>query len=209
MQTFHRRFEFTGDRVLAAIEPGSDSDRDAGDHDAGDSHRCIEVDNVLSVITADELTEWDETGNTGNSRQNNQRGCHGSGSLMRFVFMFCRITPEDTEVEAEHIECGQRSDECHDPTHHRAEFKSCGEDLILTEESRERRDTCDSEAGDQEGDVCNRHLFAESAHMAHFVAVDGVDNCTGPQEEQRLEHSVSKEVEHAGHITEAVVSAVT
>ena len=36
-----------------------------------------------------------------------------------------------------------------------------------------------------------------------------MDDRTGTEEQQRLEHSMREEVEHTGHVTEAVVSAVT
>ena len=43
------------------------------------------------------------------------------------------------------------------------------------------------------------HVLAEPAHECHLVAVDGVDDTTGTEEEAGLEHGVGEQVEHSGH----------
>ena len=125
------------------------------------------------------------------------------------MLMFGRCTPEDVIIEAEHIECRQTCDKAHDPTHDRSKAERSRQNFIFTEESREGRNTGNCQTGDQESDMRNGQLFAQTAHAAHLVAVYGVDNRSGTQEEQRLEHGVRKQVEHTGHISGAVVSAIT
>ena len=41
-------------------------------------------------------------------------------------------------------------------------------------------------------------------HLVVLVAVNGMDDGTGAQEEQRLEHSVGEQVEHRRHVAQAV-----
>ena len=43
----------------------------------------------------------------------------------------------------------------------------------------------------------NRHVLAETAHGTHLVAVYRMDDATGTEEQQCLEHGVSEQVEHA------------
>ena len=49
----------------------------------------------------------------------------------------------------------------------------------------------------------NRHVFAQTAHGFHLVAVYGMDDASGSQEEQGLEHGVCEQVEHTGHVTQS------
>ena len=49
------------------------------------------------------------------------------------------------------------------------------------------------------------HIFAETAHRGVVVGVYGMDEGTCTEEEERLEHGVCEQVEHGGHVSEAVV----
>lgn len=52
-------------------------------------------------------------------------------------------------------------------------------------------------------------VFPQAAHGLHLVAVHGMNHRTGTEEEQRLEESVRKEVEHGGRIALARMTAHT
>ena len=117
--------------------------------------------------------------------------------------LFVRLAPpEDAEVETEHIECRHGSNACHDPAYYRTELEASGQNLVLREEARERRNAGNGQASNQEGDVGNRHILAETAHGTHLIAVYRMDDATGTKEQQRLEHGVGEQVEHARHITQ-------
>ncbi len=110
-------------------------------------------------------------------------------------------TPEDAVVQTEHVEGRHSCDTRHNPTAYRTVGKAGSNDFILRTEAREERNTCNSEAADEEGDVGNRHIFAQTAHHSHLVRVNGVDDTTGTEEQAGLEHSMGKEVEHTSHET--------
>ena len=46
------------------------------------------------------------------------------------------------------------------------------------------------------------HIFAQTTHFAHFVAVNGVDDATCTQEETSFEHGVGEEMEQTCHVSE-------
>lgn len=46
----------------------------------------------------------------------------------------------------------------------------------------------------------------QSAHIILEVAADDNNDCTGAEEEQGFEHSMSEEVEHAGHISKTTLT---
>ena len=60
----------------------------------------------------------------------------------------------------------------------------------------------DGQTGNEESNVRDGHVLAQSTHGRHLVAVYGMDDAAGPEEEQRLEHGVGEEVEHGGHVTQ-------
>ena len=62
----------------------------------------------------------------------------------------------------------------------------------------------DRQRGDQEGQVGDRHLLAQPAHVPDLVAVHGVDDRPGRKEQQRLEERVREQVEHAGRVAERI-----
>ena len=120
--------------------------------------------------------------------------------------LFVRLAPpEDAEVETEHIESRHGSNACHNPAYYRTELEASGQNLVLREEARERRNAGNGQASNQEGDVGNRHVLAETTHSTHLVAVYGMDDATGTKEQQCLEHGVGEQVEHARHITQTAV----
>ena len=145
-----------------------------------------------------------DTHTDSNQAEHNQRDRHRGrslmGSMMRMGLHILR-TPEDTVVQTEHIEGRHRSNTCHDPTYYRTIGKASRDNLILRTETREERNTSNSQTADQEGDMCNRHILAQATHQGHLIGVNGVDDTTGTQEQTSLEHGVGEEMEHTGHIT--------
>ena len=100
-------------------------------------------------------------------------------SVEGFVFR----APENAIIQTEHVECGHRSYTCHYPAHDRAEPEAGGQDFVFGEESRERPNARNGKAGYQKCDVGDRHVFAQPAHRAHFIAVYGMNDASCPQEE--------------------------
>ena len=75
-------------------------------------------------------------------------------------------------------------------------------DLILREETSQRPETADGNRSDEEADIGDRHILVQTTHVLLEVAADDDNDSTGAEEEQRLEHGVGEEVEHAGHIAD-------
>ena len=121
---------------------------------------------------------------------------------MMLVSLLVLRTPEDTVVQAEHIESRHGGNTCHDPSHHRTVLEAGCDNLILRAEAREEGNTCDGETTDEEGDMRNRHILTETTHQRHLIAVDSVDNTSSTEEQASLEHGVGEEVEHTSHITQ-------
>ena len=46
------------------------------------------------------------------------------------------------------------------------------------------------------------HVLAQTSHGRHLVAVNCVNDATGAEEEQCLEHGVGEQVEHRSHVAE-------
>ena len=130
---------------------------------------------------------------------------------------------EREEVRAEHVEGSHRRrddadpvDRCAEPRRprpkrlHATKFRCDNlrrerspEDLVLRPEARQRRRTCDREAGDQEGPPSQRHVLAQPAHVPHVLRLVGVvdasvhrvDHRAGPEEEACFEKRVREDVE--------------
>ena len=49
------------------------------------------------------------------------------------------------------------------------------------------------------------HIFTQTTHFAHFVAVNCVDDATRTQEEASLKHGVGEEMEQTCHVSEGSV----
>ena len=114
-------------------------------------------------------------------------------------------TPEDAVVQTEHVEGGHSSDTRHDPTNHRTVLHAGGDNLILRTETREERNSRNGQTGEEEGDVRNRHILAQTTHQSHLIRVYCMDDTTGTQEQASLEHSVGEQMEHTSHITQLSV----
>ena len=124
---------------------------------------------------------------------------------MVLVSLLILRTPEDTVVQAEHIEGCHGSNTCHDPSHHRTVLEAGSDNLILRAETREEGNTCDGQTADKEGDMRHRHILAQTTHQRHLVRVDSVDDTSRTEEQASLKHSVGEEVEHTSHITQLSV----
>ena len=46
------------------------------------------------------------------------------------------------------------------------------------------------------------HILAQATHCAHLVAVNGMNDTAGTEEEASLEHGVGEEMEHGGHVAQ-------
>ena len=168
------------------------------------------MDGVVLTVGGDEATEAAaetcktgdggvDTNTHGDDAEHNERYGHCERCLMRGVVgmeLLVLCAPEDAVVKTEHIECGHGGYSCHNPSYKRTVGKACGDNLVLGAEAREERNTGDGKAGDEEGDVGDGHILAQSAHCRHLVAVDGVDDTSGTEEQAGLEHGVGEEVEH-------------
>ena len=46
------------------------------------------------------------------------------------------------------------------------------------------------------------HILAQTSHHRHLIAVNGMDDTSGTEEEASFEHGVCEEVEHGSHVSE-------
>ena len=122
---------------------------------------------------------------------------------MNLVF----LPEEDEVVDTEHVERCHSCHHAHPEAPANAFLVASHENLILTEEACKRRNTCNSQATNKECNASDGHVLVQAVHLAVLIAVNSVDDCTGTQEEQCLEHSVSEQVEHRSHV--AKTSLVT
>ena len=193
--------------LVACIHPGSQADGYQGYDDAGYSYLGIQVDVVCVSVSRNEMSERkNPAADNGNGCQHHQRESHGQRAFVRCmvcVQFFVFSSPEDAVIQTEHVECGHTGNNRHNPSHYRAELEAGGQNLVLREEARERRNTCNRQTGNEEGDVGNRHILAQAAHGRHLVAVNGMDDASGAEEQQSLEHGVSEQVEHACHVSQS------
>ena len=189
-----------------AVELPGNQNRNQRDDHAGNRHLHIQMDDIGGPGAADELAERDESCHHGDQGQEYERAGHVLGRFVQRMLVLGRFAPEDIVVKPEHVESGQGGNEGHDHAQPRLEHESSRQDFVLAEESGERGDAGDSQAGYQEGDMRDRHLLAQASHPAHLVAMHGMDDGTGTEEEQGFEHGVGEEVEHRSHITEAFVA---
>ena len=58
------------------------------------------------------------------------------------------------------------------------------------------------QTANQESDVRDGHVLAQTTHRTHFVAVHRMNDATGAEEQAGLEHGVREQVEHTGHVAE-------
>ncbi len=207
VQAGHGGRHAVGNRAFLAVEGRGDGDGHDGHDDAGSRYRPVQVDSVCRPVAADEVPEGDESGHDGDRRQEDERHGHGFRRLVGRVFVAAFLAPKNVVVETEHVESRQARDEAHHHAEDRAELECGRQNLVLAEEAGEWRYARDGQAGDEEGDVGHRHVFPKSAHVAHLVAMHGVDNGAGAEEQEGLEHGVGEEVEHGGHVAQPLVAA--
>ena len=219
-QTRERLVEAVGDGLLLTlVDISGEADAQDGDDGRGECNLVIEVDGVVLTSCRDKRSERAipseessqcgiDTHTNGNEREDDQGNCHRQRSLMRCVvsvsFLVLRA-PEDAEVEAEHVEGRHSGDAGHDPTHYGAVLEACCDDLILRAEAREEGDTSNGQTGDEEGDMRDGHVLAQTTHECHLVGVNGMDDATGAEEQTSLEHGVGEQVEHASHVAQLCV----
>ena len=111
-----------------------------------------------------------------------------------FHLMFLPV--EDEVIDAEHVECRHTGNNCHPNAPQRALLVACHQNLVLAEEACKWRNACNGKTANEECDAGDRHILVQAMHVRVLVAVNSVNNGTGAQEEQRLEHGVSEQVEH-------------
>ena len=205
MQLRERLIQTVGDGLtLTFIYIGGETDRADSNHNRGGSHTPVEVDVIRLTTGGNEMSERQEATQAGHYRQEDERERHRPRCLMRSVMLmslFVFRTPEDTVVQTEHIEGCHGGNTCHDPTADGTVVHTCRQDLVLREESRERRNACDGKTGDQESDVGNRHILTQATHHRHLITMYGMDDTTSTQEQTCLEHGMSEQVEHTCHET--------
>ena len=136
-------------------------------------------------------------------REDHERHRHDRRRLVHVVRNLGRgaqLAEEGQEEEPEHVERGETRGERTDrPERVVPGAPSVGEDLVLTEEAGETGRAGDRERADEERPPRDRHLFAESAHLAHvLLAAHSVDDAARAEEEQRLEERVRHHVEDRG-----------
>ncbi len=181
------------------------SDAACGYYNAGNGDDGVEMDFVGHTVPGHELTEGNETCNAAHGGKEYQRNRHRPGSIVGLVVIFGFVPPEDEVVHAEHVEGSHTGYHRHPYTHVGAPCIGCGEDFVLGEEAREGRNTGDCKAADEECPTGDGHVFAETTHGGVVVAVDCMNEATCSEEEERLKHSVSEEVEHCSHVSETAV----
>ena len=114
------------------------------------------------------------------------------------------LPEEDEVIDAEHVEGGHASHHRHPQSPTQAALVGSDEDLVLRPESGKGRNTGNRETADEEADARDGHELVQAVHLVVLIAVNGMDDGTGAQEEQRLEHSVGEQVEHRRHVAQAV-----
>ena len=199
--------------LLASVHPCGEADADDGGDDTRRGHAPVDVDVVALTRGAHEMAEGDETGEDGDDGEEHQRAPHHEGHLLRAatvvgIGLVVALTPEDEVVEAEHIERRHTGHHRHEPAQERGELEAGGDDLVLGEETAERRNARDGEAADEEAHIGDRHVLAQPTHILVEVAAHDHDDGTGAEEEQRLEHGVGEEVEHGCHVAQATMMVV-
>ena len=110
------------------------------------------------------------------------------------------LPEEDQVVDTEHVERCHASHHTHPQAPAQAFLIASHEYLVLAEETGKGWNTGDCQATNEECDASDGHKLVQAMHLAVLVAVNSVDDSTSAKEEQRLEHSVSEQVEHRRHV---------
>ena len=119
--------------------------------------------------------------------------------MMGGMFIDPGLAKESHEQSPEHVE-GRHpgSDGSHQPQQEMAvgTGKGLPEDLVLTEKSREARNSGDGLRGDEKGPKGIGNLFPESSHFSHIqFAAQGVHHTSGAKEEESFEESMGHQME--------------
>ena len=127
------------------------------------------------------------------------------GSMVFSVLVEALGAEEGLEPEAEHVEgghaCGDEADEPEELAERIGRDESAEEDLVLGEETGQRRDARDGEDAHRHGPEGDGDALAEAAHFAHvLLAGERMDDGAGGEEEQRLEEGVGHQVEDSGGV---------
>ena len=131
--------------ALTFIDIGSQTNAQNGNHRRSSSNLCIEVDGIVCSLGRNKRAETStpscKTGNGGvdtnthcDNTKYNQRSSHCERSLMWCMMCMSFLilcTPEDTVVQAEHIESSHCSNTGHNPTYYRTIGEASGDNLIL------------------------------------------------------------------------------
>ena len=106
---------------------------------------------------------------------------------------------EGDDDEPGHVKCGETGGEEADPVKRGVIKIGDGEEVILAEESGERRHAAEGEHADGKGPEGEGDFVEQAAHFPDVLLfVEGVDDRAGGEEEERLEEGVGGEVEHGG-----------
>ena len=125
------------------------------------------------------------------------------------VVLLVAFTPENAVVKPEHVEGSQTGSDVKNGEDQFIVFKRGNQYFILTEETGKRWNTSNGQAGNQECNVRDRQVLAQATHILHFITVNGVNHGTGTQEEEGLEESVGRQVEHGRYVTQSFVPIKT
>ena len=151
----------------------------------------------------------------GEEREDDQRQRSSSRASPGRVRLPCARFAEEGQCDLAHgVEGGQEGrDRQGDKNPPMTMSKCICKDLILRPEaSRNKRETGESKTTDQKCPECDRHLFAQAAHVEHILRIDMVIACVQntmlhamndrarAEEEQRFEEGVCDEMEDSRHI---------
>ena len=182
------------------------------------SSSCVPLGSTSGSATGSRksLSERPEPGDLNPAGDDRPDGQHADGQAhpeprlapLRLVEVLARkgrgLAAEDEEDHPERVEAGQErtrdaDGEEHLPVPARRERR--GEDRVLREEPRERRDPGQRERADQERAVRPRQEALEAAHLPHvLLAHERVDDEPGRKEQERLEERVRHQVEHRARV---------
>src|SRR3984957_18337305 len=136
----------------------------------------------------------------GKNGEDDKRNRHDARGFMRMLGGGSAGRAEEgDDHEARHGESGEKGREDADPVKAGASGVSGGEEIVLAEKSGERREAAEGQHTDGERPESERDFVEEAAHFPDVLfLVEGVDDGTGGEEEDRLEESVGAEVKHGG-----------
>jgi len=72
------------------------------------------------------------------------------------------------------------------------------ENLVFAEEASQWREAGKRQRSDRERRSGHRQVPGQTAHLPHVLRVRGMDDYARPEEQERLEERVRRQVEHCG-----------